>query len=116
MIYGLGASYDGDIRTRDLTTDTPYNTYTRAGLPPTPIALPGRDPFWRAVKPQENGRNLFSWRRATGDGGTPFLEDAEEHNAAVKSYLAHLRLPSSAGARHERPDADGSAWRLLQSQ
>ncbi|HTV53103.1 MAG TPA: endolytic transglycosylase MltG, partial [Steroidobacteraceae bacterium] len=65
VIYGLGASYAGTIRTRDLTTDTPYNTYTRSGLPPTPIALPGRESILAAVHPQENGALYFV---ATGDG------------------------------------------------
>src|SRR5579871_6019941 len=55
VIYGLGANYDGDIHARDLLTDTPYNTYTRAGLPPTPIALPGREAIEAAVNPQETG-------------------------------------------------------------
>ena len=90
VIYGLGASYDGNIRTRDLTTDTPYNTYTRAGLPPTPIALPGRESLLAAVKPQETGEIYFV-ATATGDGGHHFSKTLEEHNAAVKSYLEHLR-------------------------
>src|SRR3954466_4693710 len=68
VIYGLGASYDGNIRTRDLTSDTPYNTYTRAGLPPTPIALPGRESILAAVKPQETGEIYFV-ATGTGDGG-----------------------------------------------
>jgi len=90
VIYGLGASYDGTIRTKDLTTDTPYNTYTRAGLPPTPIALPGRESILAAVKPQETGEIYFV-ATATGDGGHHFSRTLEEHNAAVKSYLEHLR-------------------------
>jgi UPF0755 protein len=90
VIYGLGASYDGSIRTKDLTTDTPYNTYTRAGLPPTPIASPGRESVFAAVKPQETGEIYFV-ATATGDGGHHFSKTLEEHNAAVKSYLEHLR-------------------------
>jgi UPF0755 protein len=90
VIYGLGASYDGNIRTKDLTTDTPYNTYTRAGLPPTPIALPGRESILAAVKPQETGEIYFV-ATGTGDGGHHFSKTLEEHNAAVKSYLEHLR-------------------------
>jgi len=88
VIYGLGGGYDGDIHTRDLTTDTPYNTYTRSGLPPTPIALPGRESLVAAVHPQESGELYFV---ATGDGGHHFSRTLEEHNAAVKSYLEHLR-------------------------
>jgi UPF0755 protein len=90
VIYGLGASYDGTIRTRDLVTDTPYNTYTRAGLPPTPIALPGRDSIVAAVHPQETGE-LYFVATAAGDGGHHFSKTLEEHNAAVKSYLERLR-------------------------
>ena len=97
VIYGLGASYDGSIRTRDLTTDTPYNTYTRAGLPPTPIALPGRESFFAAVKPQETGEIYFV-ATATGDGGHHFSKTLEEHNAAVKSYLEHLRAQQGTAA------------------
>ncbi len=103
VIYGLGASYDGDIHTRDLATDTPYNTYTRAGLPPTPIALPGRESILAAVHPLETG-DLYFVATGAGDGGHHFSKTLEEHNAAVKSYLDHLRVsqhavaPASGGA------------------
>lgn len=90
VIYGLGASYDGYIHTRDLTTDTPYNTYTRAGLPPSPIALPGRESILAAVHPLENGEMYFV-ATGVGDGAHHFSRTLEEHNAAVKSYLDHLR-------------------------
>jgi UPF0755 protein len=90
VIYGLGSGYDGDIRTRDLTTDTPYNTYTRSGLPPTPIALPGRESLLAVAQPQESGE-LYFVATGTGDGGHHFSRTLEEHNAAVKSYLEHLR-------------------------
>jgi UPF0755 protein len=90
VIYGIGARYDGDIRSRDLSTDTPYNTYTRNGLPPTPIALPGRDSIWAAVQPDKTDALYFV---ATGDGSGAhhFSATLEEHNAAVRSYLARLR-------------------------
>ena len=90
VIYGMGARYDGDIRNRDLTTDTPYNTYTRAGLPPTPIALPGRESVIAAVQPDESGALFFV---ATGDGSGAhyFSKTLEEHNEAVRRYLARLR-------------------------
>lgn len=90
VIYGIGAAYDGDIRRRDLTTDTPYNTYTRGGLPPTPIALPGRDAIMAAVRPDESGA-LFFVATGIGDGSHVFSNTLEEHNAAVARYLARLR-------------------------
>lgn len=90
VIYGLGASYDGYIHTRDLATDTPYNTYTRGGLPPTPIALPGRESIQAAVRPQESGEVYFV-ATGSGDGAHHFSKTLEEHNAAVKTYLQHLR-------------------------
>src|SRR5580704_3892159 len=71
VIYGLGESYDGDIRTRDLVTDTPYNTYTRSGLPPTPIALPGRESLMAAVQPEDTGA-LYSVAAAAGAGAAHF--------------------------------------------
>lgn len=90
VIYGIGARYDGDIRTKDLSTDTPYNTYTRAGLPPTPIALPGRESLWAAVQPDKTDALYFV---ATGDGSGAhhFSATLEEHNAAVRRYLARQR-------------------------
>ncbi|HVW69057.1 MAG TPA: endolytic transglycosylase MltG [Steroidobacteraceae bacterium] len=96
VIYGLGPSYDGTVHSRDLTTDTPYNSYTRAGLPPTPIALPGRESILAALHPQETG-DLYFVATASGDGGHHFSKTLEEHNAAVKDYLSRLR--QSAGAR-----------------
>jgi UPF0755 protein len=90
VIYGLGASYDGSIHTRDLTHDTPYNSYTRDGLPPTPIALPGRESLLAAVHPLASTELYFV---ATGlnDGAHHFSSTLEEHNHAVQTYLTRLR-------------------------
>jgi len=96
VIYGLGAGYDGGIHTRDLVTDTPYNTYTRAGLPPKPIAAPGRGSVFAAARPQESGEIYFV-ATGSGDGGHHFSKTLEEHNAAVKSYLEHLRAQQHRG-------------------
>ncbi|HLY53452.1 MAG TPA: endolytic transglycosylase MltG [Steroidobacteraceae bacterium] len=90
VIYGLGARYDGEIHTRDLLSDTPYNTYTRAGLPPTPIALPGRESLMAAVRPEESG-DLYFVATGLGDGAHHFSRTLQEHNLAVKAYLAQLR-------------------------
>ncbi len=89
MIYGLGARYDGEIQPVTCTTDTPYNTYTRAGLPPTPIALPGRESLLAAVHPEDTG-DLYFVATGLGDGAHHFSKTLEEHNPAVKSYLEHL--------------------------
>ena len=86
VIYGLGDSYDGDIRRADLTRDTPYNTYTRRGLPPTPIALPGRASLRAAVAPAA-GNTLFFVATGEPDGSHTFSVTLEEHNAAVQRYL-----------------------------
>jgi len=96
VIYGLGSQYDGEIHTRDLTADTPYNTYTRAGLPPTPIALPGREALHAAVHPEETG-DLYFVATAAGDGAHHFSKTLEEHNAAVKEYLQRLRRAAASG-------------------
>lgn len=101
VIYGLGENYDGFVHTRDLTTDTPYNSYTRAGLPPTPIALPSREAILAAMHPQETGELYFV---ATGNGGHHFSKTLEEHNVAVKEYLEHLRSQGS-GAQRPAPVA-----------
>ena len=90
VIYGLGAAYDGNIRERDLRMDTPYNTYTRAGLPPTPIALPSREAIEAATRPLETG-DIFFVATGIGDGSHVFSATLEEHNAAVQRYLARLR-------------------------
>jgi UPF0755 protein len=90
VIYGIGSSYDGNIRERDLRTDTPYNTYTRAGLPPTPIALPSREAIEAVTRPLETG-DIFFVATGNGDGSHVFSATLEAHNAAVARYLARLR-------------------------
>lgn len=97
VIYGLGETFDGNIRERDLRTDTPYNTYTRAGLPPTPIALPSREAIEAATRPQETG-DIFFVATGNGDGSHVFSATLEAHNAAVQRYLARLR-----GNRRQTP-------------
>ncbi len=86
VIYGMGARYDGNIRKNDLTTDTPYNTYTRDGLPPTPIALPGAASIQAALQPAQSDRLYFV---AKGDGSHYFSKTLEEHNRAVTKYQLH---------------------------
>jgi UPF0755 protein len=93
VIYGIGTKYDGDIRTKDLSTDTPYNTYTRAGLPPTPIALPGRESIMAVVRPDETG-DIFFVAVGDGTGAHHFSKTLEEHNEAVRRFLARLRQQS----------------------
>jgi UPF0755 protein len=83
VIYGLGSGYDGNIRRRDLTTDTPYNTYTRPGLPPTPIAMPGRAALQAAVNPAPGDALYFV---ARNDGSHIFSATYAEHSAAVDCY------------------------------
>ncbi|HLA70875.1 MAG TPA: endolytic transglycosylase MltG [Steroidobacteraceae bacterium] len=90
VIYGLGSGYDGNIRERDLRTDTPYNTYTRAGLPPTPIALPSREAIDAVTRPVETD-DIFFVATGNGDGSHVFSSTLEAHNAAVARYLAKLR-------------------------
>jgi UPF0755 protein len=97
VIYGLGEQYDGSIHTRDLQTDTPYNTYTREGLPPTPIALPGRESLVAAVQPEDSGA-LYFVATGLGDGAHHFSRTLEEHNLAVQNYLARLRSQARAAA------------------
>jgi UPF0755 protein len=93
VIYGLGAAYDGSIHTRDLQADNPYNTYTREGLPPGPICLPGRESLLAAVHPDESGA-LYFVATGLGDGAHHFSRTLEEHNAAVQAYLKRLRAPA----------------------
>ncbi|MEO8837554.1 MAG: endolytic transglycosylase MltG [Herbaspirillum sp.] len=83
VIYGMGAAYTGTIRRRDLVTDTPYNTYTRKGLPPTPISLPGVASLAAALHPAKTNALYFV---ARGDGSSHFSNNLGEHNSAVNKY------------------------------
>jgi UPF0755 protein len=88
VIYGLGEKFDGNLRKRDLVADTPYNSYTRAGLPPTPIALPGRASIEAALKPAKTSALYFVSR---GDGTSQFSSTLSEHNRAVDKYQRGAR-------------------------
>ena len=90
VIYGMGEHYDGDIRSVDLRTDGPYNTYTRVGLPPTPIALPGAAVI-RATAHPEKTDAIYFVASTKGDGTHVFSATLEQHNAAVAAYVAHQR-------------------------
>jgi UPF0755 protein len=90
VIYGLGDSFDGDLRRGDMDRDTPYNTYTRAGLPPTPIALPGAGSIEAAVAPEITGA-LYFVATGRGDGSHHFSATFEEHEQALRDYLRVLR-------------------------
>lgn len=88
VIYGLGENFDGDIKYRDLRKDTPYNTYTRSGLPPTPIALPGLASIRAALHPAKTDALYFV---ARGDGSHQFSKTLEEHNHAVGQFQKRRR-------------------------
>ncbi|HUR41633.1 MAG TPA: endolytic transglycosylase MltG [Verrucomicrobiae bacterium] len=88
VIYGLGNAFDGNLRKRDLLADTPYNTYTRAGLPPTPICLPGRAALRAAMHPAP-GETLYFVAR--GDGTHQFSETMTQHTAAVREFQLKRR-------------------------
>lgn len=83
VIYGLGEHFDGNLRKRDLQADTPWNTYTRNGLPPTPIAMPGKASLLAAVQPAASKSLYFVSR---GDGTSQFSSSLDEHNRAVNRY------------------------------
>ncbi len=83
VIYGMGAAFDGNLRKKDLQTDTPWNSYTRAGLPPTPIALPGKASLLAAVQPARSDALYFV---ARGDGTSQFSATLDAHNRAVNQY------------------------------
>lgn len=84
VIYGMGEKYNGNLRKRDLQTDTAYNTYTRTGLPPTPIALPGAESLRAALAPANTDALYFV---ARGDGSSQFSSNLDEHNRAVNKYI-----------------------------
>jgi len=83
VIYGMGSGFDGNLRRRDLERDTPFNTYTRDGLPPTPIAMPGKASLMAAVQPAKSEALYFVSRK---DGTHEFSKSLEEHNRAVNKY------------------------------
>jgi len=90
VIYGIGEQYDGNIRKKDLLRDSPYNTYTRKGLPPTPIALPGAASLTAVAHPQRTGAIYFV-ASGNADGSHVFSKTLQEHNAAVRRYLKNTR-------------------------
>ena len=90
VIYGLGEAFDGNLRRADLSRDTPYNTYTRSGLPPTPIAMPGLESLRAAVDP-EAGSALYFVASGEPDGSHVFSDTLEQHNRAVARYLERTR-------------------------
>jgi UPF0755 protein len=83
VIYGMGDAFDGNLRRADLQSDHPWNTYTRKGLPPTPIAMPGRNALRATLHPDASKALYFV---ARGDGSSAFSETLEAHNAAVNRY------------------------------
>jgi UPF0755 protein len=94
VIYGLGSRFDGNLTRVDLATDSPWNTYTRDGLPPTPIATASRAAIDAASRPAD-GDALFFVASAKGDGSHRFTATLQEHEAAVRAYLAELRRRDS---------------------
>lgn len=88
VIYGLGASFDGNLRKKDLQTDSPWNTYMRGGLPPTPIAMPGKAALLAAVQPAQSKSLYFVSR---GDGSSHFSSSLDEHNRAVNRYQRGIK-------------------------
>jgi UPF0755 protein len=98
VIYGLGERYDGDLHTVDLRTDGPYNTYTRTGLPLTPISLPGAAVIHATARPEKTDAIYFV-ASIKGDGSHVFSATLEQHNAAVAAYVAHQRKAAQESAR-----------------
>jgi len=88
VIYGLGDRFDGNLRKRDLLADGPYNSYTRAGLPPTPIALPGRAAIAAALQPAATDALYFV---ARGDGSSEFSNSLDAHNRAVDRFQRGIK-------------------------
>ncbi len=96
VIYGIGESFNGNLTRRDLQTDTPYNTYTRGGLPPTPIALAGKAAINAALHPAP-GNELYFVATGLGDGSHKFSGTKEQHDAAVREYLVRRRTARIRG-------------------
>ncbi|SPT40191.1 putative aminodeoxychorismate lyase [Achromobacter denitrificans] len=136
VIYGMGEAYQGRIRKRDLQTDTPWNTYTRPGLPPTPIAAAGRAALLAAVQPEQHKYLFFVSR---GNGTSEFAENLSGHNRNVSRYIlgqnsrpsttpapavtpatppatAPVTAPAAAGADASPDSASGSTPESAQGQ
>ncbi len=96
VIYGIGPTFNGNLTRKNLRTDTPYNTYTRHGLPPTPIAMAGRAAIQAAVNPAP-GEELFFVATGLSDGSHSFSTTKAEHDAAVAEYLRRLRKQRRQG-------------------
>ena len=105
VIYGMGDQYDGNIRRQDLRTDTPYNTYTRHGLPPTPIAMVGDAALHAAVNPVVDGSLFFV---ARGDGRHQFSPNYAQHRRAVQRYQIRREVPDAADASIAEPGEPAS--------
>ena len=103
VIYGMGDKFKGNLRKRDLERDTPYNTYRRRGLPPTPIALPGRKAIYAALHPAEGDALYFVSR---GDGSHVFSATLKEHNNAVIKYQLKGRARSFSSYKHKKKTED----------
>jgi UPF0755 protein len=101
VIYGLGESFDGNITRKDLLTDTPYNTYTRSGLPPTPIGMPGQASLIAAAHP-DDGDTVYFVATGDADGSHVFSRTLVEHNAAVAAYISRLKQKRRAEQRGEQ--------------
>jgi UPF0755 protein len=97
VIYGLMPDFNGNLTRKNLRADTPYNTYTRGGLPPTPIAMPGRAAIHAALHPAD-GDELFFVATGLGDGSHKFSATKEQHDAAVQEYLQRLRQQRRSGS------------------
>ncbi|MSQ57406.1 MAG: endolytic transglycosylase MltG [Limnohabitans sp.] len=93
VIYGMGEAFDGNLRRVDLHTDHSWNTYTRKGMPPTPIAMPGKQSLMAAVQPA-NSKSLYFVAR--GDGSSQFSDNLEDHNAAVQRFILKKNKTSSS--------------------
>jgi UPF0755 protein len=96
VIYGIGPKFDGDIKKADLRRDTPYNTYMRYGLPPTPIAMPSKESLLAAAQPAVSNALYFV---ARGDGSSQFSTKLKEHEAAVDRYQ---RNPAKSASKPGR--------------
>lgn len=106
VIYGMGSAFNGNLRKKDLQTDTPWNTYTRGGLPPTPISMPGRAALLAAVQPAQSKSLYFVSR---GDGSSHFSASLDEHNRAVNRYQRGIEPAPPAAGVATAPPPSGAA-------